>query len=84
MASEVSRKIEFFIEQCSRSGARELPEVTNQMRLIVIPAVDRGFDPVRVCAFQALKYLLKSLHAAKEFWRDSYRMSESSLELARA
>src|SRR5262249_30695039 len=78
------RKRTLIREQHRRSLSRKLIEVANQMRLIVVTALNRDFCPRGVALLHGAKHLLKSNNAAKEFWSESNFTQEPALQLATA
>src|SRR5437762_12793748 len=80
---EVRGKIGFLCQQGGWRFARQLPEITNQMGLVVVSAFDSSIRPISRAFFDRSKDVLKSPDAAKELRRQPDPILEPAFELTR-
>jgi hypothetical protein len=74
----------FIPEQSRGSPAGKFLKVSNEVRLIVITALNGRVGPSGMRCFDGRKHSLESLHSGKELGRDTHGGSKSPLKLARA
>src|SRR5690349_15474072 len=72
------------LDRSGRSLPCELPEIADQMRLIVISAIGGDLGPVFVFAFHRAKHLLKPKNPAKKFRAEADFVQKTALQLPAA
>src|SRR4051812_8263215 len=81
---EVASEVGIRREQCRRALAGQSLAVPDEVRLIVVAAVESRSDPFTLRVGHRAKDLVKTLHPAEQLGRESNRGQKSPFELPQA